>query len=148
MEALLEPPALTHSKPSDLSDILPLDLQILVVDDNRDAADSTAIMLRLFGAEVSTCYDAESAILTAEWFGPDVAILDINMPGMDGNELATRLRQWTGGYPLLLIALTAMSDEDSRLRIERAGFDYHLVKPVDPRRLVELLSNHLRGLRR
>jgi DNA-binding response OmpR family regulator len=108
------------------------------VDDNRDCAESAALLLRMTGFEARTCYDGRNALLVNDSFRPAVCFLDLNMPGMDGDELARRLRKASQWRPLLLIAVTAMSDEASCTRIKAGGFDLHLVKPVDPGKLVEV----------
>jgi two-component system CheB/CheR fusion protein len=111
-----------------------------VVDDNRDAADSLAMLLRLKGHDVVVAYDGPSA-LTAVTFGPDLVLLDLGMPGMDGYEVARRLRQLPEGRGCLLAALTGWGQEEDRRRTREAGFDRHLVKPVDPVELTALLAN-------
>jgi signal transduction histidine kinase len=112
--------------------------RVLIVDDNRDAADSLAELLHVHGAEVRTAYDGESALQLHDRF--DAAVLDIGLPGMDGCELARRLRQAPGGAGLRLIALTGWGQEADRRRVAAAGFDHHLLKPVDPALLAELLA--------
>src|SRR5439155_22295325 len=107
-------------------------LRVLCVDDNRDAADSEATLLRIVGFDGRACYDGSSALAAAAEFAPDVYLLDLNMPGMTGDELAARLREQAAGRPVLLVAVTAMSNDDSHRRTAAAGFDLHLVKPVDP----------------
>jgi two-component system, OmpR family, response regulator len=114
--------------------------RVLCVDDNRDSADSAALLLRTMGFETRACYDGPSALLLNDSFRPGVCFLDLNMPGMDGDEVAVRIRQGSGWRPLLLIALTAMSNEAGCARITAAGFDMHLVKPVDPGKLVEVVD--------
>ena len=106
-------------------------LRVLCVDDNRDSADSEAILLELYGYEVSVCYDGASALAEALRFGPDVCLIDFNMPGMDGCELARRLRAWRRKQPIYLIAVTAHSSANVRAMTAAAGFDLHLVKPLD-----------------
>ncbi|VTT99026.1 histidine kinase : Response regulator OS=Janthinobacterium agaricidamnosum NBRC 102515 = DSM 9628 GN=GJA_2048 PE=4 SV=1: Response_reg [Gemmataceae bacterium] len=106
----------------------PSNRRILCVDDNRDAADSTAEVLALLGYETRACYDGPSALALAESFRPDVCVLDLNMPGMDGDVLAGRLRP--GAAPPLLVAVSAATDPGSRRRICDAGFDRHLAKPA------------------
>ena len=78
--------------------------------------------------------------LAVETFRPSVCLLDLNMPGMDGDELAMRLQMRAGWRPMLLVAVTAMGDEASQARTAAAGFHLHLVKPVDPRRLLDLVD--------
>jgi two-component system, OmpR family, response regulator len=114
-------------------------LRVLCVDDNRDCADSAAILLNLMGFEAKACYDGPSALEINDTFRPAICFLDLNMPGMDGDELAGRLRsrEWR---PLLLIAVTAMSNEISCARIVAADFDMHLVKPVGGDKLLEVVN--------
>jgi CheY-like chemotaxis protein len=114
--------------------------RVLCVDDNRDCADSAALLLRAMGFEARACYDGPSALLANDTFRPALCFLDLNMPGMAGDELARSLRESPGWRPLLLVAVTAMSDEASRVRIVSAGFDLHLVKPVDPAKLMEVVD--------
>lgn len=99
-------------------------------------ADSATDLLRVVGFETRACYDGPTALVEAARFLPSVCLLDLNMPGMDGDELAVRLRDQADGVPLVLVAVTAMSNEQGCRRIEAAGFDLHLVKPVDPHQLV------------
>jgi len=115
-------------------------LRILCVDDNRDVADSSVDLLQVMGFEARACYDGPSALAEAVGFRPGVCLIDLNMPGMDGDELAVRLRAWAAGTPLVLVAVTAMSNEESARRIRAAGFDLHLVKPVDPFNMVAVVD--------
>ena len=114
--------------------------RVLVVDDNRDSGESLAVLLRLHGSEVRVAYEGRLALEAATWMKPNVVICDIGMPGMSGYEVARRLRQEPWGRSATLIALTGWGQEDDRRRSDEAGFDHHLVKPVDPARLLELLS--------
>src|SRR5918992_6341948 len=109
----------------------PLPLRVLCVDDNRDAADSEAMLLELCGCEIEACYDGASALAAALRFGPDACLIDFNMPEMDGCELARRLRAWRRGRPVYLIAVTAYGSDAAREETAAAGFDMHVVKPVD-----------------
>src|SRR5690349_17495993 len=106
--------------------------RVLCVDDNRDIADSTTVLLTGFGFEVRACYDARTALDVAEEFRPHVCVLDLNMPGMAGDELAVQLMAQPAWRPVLMVAMTAMSDEPYRKRTTAAGFHIHLIKPVDP----------------
>jgi CheY-like chemotaxis protein len=128
---------------SGVSDTSPLPhrLRVLVADDNHDAADSLAAVLRLAGAEVEACYDGPAAVRAASWFCPNACLLDLVMPGMDGDEVALRLHDFSGCDPFLLIAVTARGDDEARLRTTRAGFHIHLVKPVDPRDILAALCD-------
>jgi signal transduction histidine kinase len=110
----------------------PTGKRVLVVDDNLDAADSIAVYLRLEGHEVRTVSDGAQAIAIAQVFAPQVAVLDIGLPGMSGYELARRLCQCSGA-PGLLIALTGYGQREDRARSDEAGFHHHFVKPADPR---------------
>ena len=104
----------------------------LVVDDNRDAADSLALLLRLAGQDVRVAYDGPSALAEAQQFRADLVFLDIGMPGMDGYEVATRLRRQPGAEDVVLVAVTGWGQEDDRRRGQEAGFDGHTVKPAEP----------------
>jgi signal transduction histidine kinase len=113
---------------------------VLVVEDNVDAARMLAEALQELGHEVRVAHDGDAALVAAGCFHPETALVDIALPGVDGYEVARRLRAQTGGRALLLIALTGFGQEADRASAERAGFDRHLVKPVDPTRLHALLS--------
>jgi PAS domain S-box-containing protein len=119
-------------------------LRILVVDDNRDSADSLGLLLEIPGNVVRIAYDGLHAVEMAAEFRPDVVLLDIGLPKLDGYQVAQRIRQQPGGMDLTLIALTGWGQEEARVRAKQAGFDSHLVKPVDP----GLLLRHLGSLRR
>jgi two-component system, sensor histidine kinase len=114
--------------------------RILVVDDNRDAAESLAILLRMLGHDVRTVYDGPQAIAQAEIYRPDLLLLDIGLPGMDGYEVARRLRLEPRASGAKLVALTGYAREEDRRRAQAAGFDYHLVKPVAFESLKKLLA--------
>jgi PAS domain S-box-containing protein len=117
-----------------------LSLRILVVDDNRDSADSLAMMLRLSGHQVQAVYEGESAVALARTWLPDVVLLDIGMPLIDGYETCRRIRAEPCGRGMLLIAQTGWGAEEDRRRTREAGFDGHLVKPVDLDQLRSILS--------
>jgi PAS domain S-box-containing protein len=114
--------------------------RILVVDDNQDAADSLGLLLETLGAAVRVVYDGPSALETVASFQPEVMLLDLGMPRMDGYETARRLRESPAGQDLLLIALTGWGQDEDRRRTKAAGFDHHLVKPVDFDSLQALLA--------
>jgi signal transduction histidine kinase len=120
------------------ADALP-EQDILIVDDNHEAADSLAALLRSMGARTSVAYNAEQAIALAADAQPAVGILDIGMPGMDGCDLARHLRKDPAHARMLLIALTGWGQPDDRLRVSAAGFDHHLLKPVDTGEMLALL---------
>jgi CheY-like chemotaxis protein len=113
-------------------------LSVLVVDDNRDVADSMQVLLEMAGHRVQVVYDATSALQFTP--PPQVFILDIGLPDMDGHELARRLREQAGDA--LFIALTGYGQSQDRQRSAAAGFDHHLVKPIDSEVLAQLLATH------
>ena len=113
---------------------------ILIADDNRDSADSMAIMLRLMGFETAVAYDGDEALQVAAALRPRIAILDIGMPRLNGEEAARRLRATEWGAEMVLIALSGWGREDDRRRTAAAGFDHHLVKPLDLDVLADLLA--------
>ncbi len=115
-------------------------LRILIVDDNRDAADSLAEMCEVEGHQTCVCYGPHEALRRSTAFGPDVALLDIGLPEMDGYELATRLRNKGQKIPAL-IAITGYGQADDRLKAQSAGFDHHFVKPVDIDALMRVLDS-------
>jgi len=119
--------------------------RLLVVDDNRDAAESMSMLLQMWGHEVLFAYDGPSALETAEQWQPEAVFLDIGLPGMDGYEVAARLRELPHAKGAVLIAITGYGQDDDRLRSQRAGIDHHLVKPVAPdalRSLIDSLQMH------
>jgi len=116
-------------------------LRVLVVDDNADAADSLALLLRLHGHDVRVAHDGLGALALAPAFRPELIFLDIGMPGMDGYEAARRLRRLPGLQRVRLAALTGWGQQEDRRRSKEAGFDVHLVKPVDPAALEGLLAD-------
>jgi CheY-like chemotaxis protein/nitrogen-specific signal transduction histidine kinase len=114
--------------------------RVLIVDDNRDAAQSLALMLDLEGHEVRTAADGLEALEVAEVFRPKVVLLDIGMPGIDGYETARRLRARPWAKSALLCAQTGWGQEDDKRKARSAGFDRHLVKPIDPEELNRILA--------
>jgi two-component system CheB/CheR fusion protein len=113
--------------------------RVVVVDDNRDGAESLAMLLRLWGHDVLVAHDGPTALVKVKEERPDVVLLDIGLPGMDGYQVARRLREHGSGRPVL-VALTGFGHEDARRRSREAGFDHHLTKPVDPADLQRLLA--------
>src|SRR5262249_33435718 len=105
--------------------------RILVVDDNRDAAESLGALLDALGATVTVVHSGEAALAAFDDFAPDAVLLDIGMPGIDGYEVARRIRARSDDRAVLLIALTGWSQEQDHKRSREAGFDHHLVKPVE-----------------
>jgi PAS domain S-box-containing protein len=114
--------------------------RILVVDDNRDAADSMVMMLQMMGHETSTAYDGLEAVQAAATFRPEVVLLDIGLPKMNGYEAAQHIREQPWGRQMALIALTGWGQEEDKRRALEAGFDHHLTKPVEAVALEKLLA--------
>lgn len=114
--------------------------KVLVVDDNADAADTLNVLLGMDGFAVSTAYDGVAAVAQARAAAPDIVIMDIGMPGMDGYDAARLIRQQPGGDHILLIALTGWGQSTDRKRASEAGFDHHLVKPVNYEQLMQCLQ--------
>ena len=116
--------------------------RILLADDNRDAAESLAIILRLEGHEVHLAHDGPAALAAFEASKPDVALLDIGMPRANGYEVARQIRAVPEGRDVLLIAITGWAQDSDKARSRAAGFDHHLTKPIEPQSLIELLVSH------
>ncbi len=146
--AAQEPPVIAFRQPAALvapaadpgGGLPALRLRVLVVDDNRDAADTLAGLLVLCGADVRVCYDgAEGARVAAE-YRPDVGLFDVNMPRVGGCELARRVRAGAGRRPVLLVAITGVSTARACEETAGAGFNHHLTKPADPTEVLALLD--------
>jgi CheY-like chemotaxis protein len=118
--------------------------KVLVADDNRDAADSLVVLLDWLGYEAIACYDGAQAVQLARTLRPDLVILDINMPVMDGYEAAKVLRH-TIGDRLLLVAMTAAPGWETRAKAEEVGFDAHFGKPMDGRDIEAVLYRLHKG---
>jgi PAS domain S-box-containing protein len=114
--------------------------RVLVVDDNVDAAESLGVMLRLMGNEVQVAHDGEEAMELASLLGPDLVLLDIGMPRLNGYDVARRIRDRPWGKAMTLVALTGWGQEEDRRKSQEAGFDLHMVKPVEPDALERLLA--------
>jgi len=114
--------------------------RVLVVDDNVDAADSMALILKMSGYEAQCAYDGPSALDAAQQYNPDVVVLDIGLPGMTGYEVAQKLREQRRFDQTPIIAVTGYGQEDDRRKSRQAGFDHHLVKPVSPEVLQSFLA--------
>jgi CheY-like chemotaxis protein len=117
-----------------------LDLCVLVVDDNHDVAESTAVLLRLAGCEVHLAHDGEEALRLVSRMRPDAVLLDIGLPRMNGYEVAERIRSNPENRDILIVAVSGYGQEEHRLRSKQAGFDQHVVKPIDPTVLSGLLA--------
>ena len=122
--------------------------RVLVVDDYADAADSLALLVRTLGHEARAAYNGPSALQLAHAFLPHVVLLDLGLPGMDGFEVARRLREVGGLRDALLVAATGYGQEDDRRRCLEAGFDHFLLKPYDPNELARLLAECLDAVSR
>jgi CheY-like chemotaxis protein len=114
--------------------------RILIVDDLKDSADSLAMLLRMSSHEVHTAYDGEEAVVAAEKFRPEVILLDIGMPKLNGYDACRRIREEPWGKDIFLIAVTGWGQEDDRRSTEEAGFNGHMVKPVNSRELMKVLA--------
>src|SRR5690606_9052013 len=115
-------------------------LKVLVVDDNRDAAESLCMLLEALGLEVACAYDGASALELAAEFHPDVCLLDVGMPGMDGWTLGRRLRDDPAHEGVVIAAMTGWGEDRDRRRAAEAGFDHHFSKPADIRALTRMLE--------
>ena len=121
--------------------------RILVADDNQDAAESLAMMLRMMGNHVRTVHDGEQAVAEAAAFRPDVILLDIGMPRMNGYDAAREIRGQGWGARMVLVALTGWGQDEDKRRASQAGFDRHFTKPVSPADLERLLGELSAGTR-
>ena len=119
--------------------------RILVVDDNRDSAESLAEILKLSGNEIFLAHDGEQAVATADMQRPDVILLDIGLPKLNGFDACRRIRENSWAEKILIIALTGWGQEEDRRKSAEAGFDNHLVKPVNLAELMNLLDGHSAG---
>lgn len=115
--------------------------RILVVDDNRDSALSLAMLLKLLGNTTETAHDGLEAVARAESFRPDVVLLDLGLPKLNGYEAAQKIRSESWGKQMIIIAVTGWSQEEHATQAKEAGFDGHLVKPVDHNALTKLLND-------
>jgi CheY-like chemotaxis protein len=115
--------------------------RVLVVDDNADAAATLRMVLELQGHEARAVFSGQAALDTLAEFDAEIVLLDLGMPGMDGFEVAKRIRALPAGRDVLLVALTGWGQDEDRRRTAEAGFDEHLTKPVDAERLAALLAN-------
>ncbi len=119
--------------------------RILVVDDNRDSANTLGMLLKISRHEVQTAYDGESAVSKFQEFQPDVVLMDIGLPGMSGLDAARAIRALPTGPAATLVAMTGWGQAEDRERTRAAGFDQHLVKPVERTALLQLLANTRTG---
>jgi DNA-binding response OmpR family regulator len=114
--------------------------RVLIADDYSDAAESLAMLLKIAGFETQVATRGDDALLQALRWRPHICVLDIDMPGCDGREIARSLRQPSGTQRPLLIALTGWTSDEERRRTLEAGFDYYFIKPVEPERLVRTIE--------
>lgn len=121
--------------------------RILVVDDNVDSAISMAMLLRMSGNETRIAHDGEAALQMADSFKPDLVLLDIGLPKLDGYEVARRIRSQPWGVAMQLVAVTGWGQEEDRRNTAQAGFDQHMVKPVDLESLDKLMAHMRAGQR-
>lgn len=115
--------------------------RILVVDDNHDSALSLAMVLTMMGHETRTAHDGESALAAAEEFHPEVVLIDIGLPKMNGYEVAQRIREKAWGTDMFLIAVTGWGQAEDRARSAEVGLNLHMVKPVEPTALQAVLAD-------
>lgn len=115
--------------------------RVLLIEDNVDITDFIRIQLEMWGHEVSVAHDGPSGLEAALRLRPDIALLDVGLPGMDGYELAQRIRRDPVASSLRLVAMTGYGRPEDRARALAAGFDEHLVKPVHPQQLQDLLAS-------
>ena len=118
-------------------------LRVLIVDDNVDGAQTLALLVRMRGHETTLAHDGLEALAAIARFRPQLALVDIGLPGLNGYEIARRVRgqeRDEGGPPMTLVALTGWGSDDDKARAAEAGFDRHLTKPVDPHEVEALLG--------
>ena len=137
---LAEGPARIEERPPEHSEERLL-VRVLVVDDNVDAADSLGMLLRLLGAEALVVHDGSSALRALHSFEPDLVLLDLGMPRMDGYEVARRIRRQPEFQHITIIAMTGWGQEEDRRRTKAAGFDHHLIKPANVDALQALMAS-------
>lgn len=116
-------------------------LKVLVADDNRDAADTLAMLLEMNGHQVSVAHGGEAALQAANRDYPHAVILDIGMPDVSGHEVARRIRAEAWGRDAFLVAVTGWGQDDDKARTSAAGFNHHLTKPIDPDEIERLLRD-------
>ena len=123
---------------------VPAGLTVLLVDDNQDSTRALGMLLEHFGHVVVTAHDGAEALVKATEVTPDVGLLDLGLPVLDGYQVAEALRARPGGDRLLLVAISGYGQPTDRARSKAAGFDHHMVKPVDCGALLELLQQRAR----
>jgi PAS domain S-box-containing protein len=138
---VLNRPAIQEGSGPDMKSDLQPQRRILIVDDNRDSADSLAMLMEITGNKTYMAHDGVEAVEAVEKYRPEVMLLDIGLPKLDGYEVCRRVREQPWGKNILVIALTGWGQDDDRRRSEEAGFNGHLVKPVDYDKLLDLLGS-------
>src|SRR5205823_10945944 len=134
-QASARPTANTEAPPS------PAGLRVLVVDDNRDVADSTASVMRMNGCDVHVAYDGKAALESVQRLRPDAVLLDIGLPTIDGYLVAEHIRAHPENGRTMIVAVSGYGQEQDRERSKSVGFDYHVVKPIDPTALASLVGS-------
>jgi two-component system CheB/CheR fusion protein len=140
----IPPPPASPPRPREEAGTRPL--RVAVIDDNQDAGESLGTLLRMDGHEVAVYTTGEEALRDYASFRPEVVLLDIGLPGLDGYQVAGRLRRQPGGEGLFLVAVTGYGQEEDRRRAAAAGFSHHLVKPANPAELRRLLRERARAV--
>jgi PAS domain S-box-containing protein len=148
-EFIVRLPILTERSPSsdpaaEVNRLTPTQRRIVIVDDNHDSAESLAMLLQINGTETFMAHDGVEALAQIEKYRPDVVLLDIGLPKLSGHEVCRRVREEPWGKDMVIIALTGWGQEDDRRKSEEAGFNGHLVKPVDYDKLLELLAYEIK----
>jgi PAS domain S-box-containing protein len=142
---LLVEQAADQERPSSAAGDASRACRVLVVDDNEDSAESLSTLLAMRGHTTSTAHDGPEAIEEAERFRPELVLLDIGLPRMNGLEVCRRIREQAWGKTMIVVALTGWGQEEDRAKSKEAGFDHHLVKPVQIRELTKLMESWTRG---
>jgi CheY-like chemotaxis protein len=130
-----------YRPPVQADDEQTMPLRILVVDDNKDSAQSLALLLRLKGHETHLAYDGLAAVEMARRFRPEVVLLDIGLPKLNGYDACRQIRAQPWGRDIVILALTGWGQVEDRRKSKKAGFDEHMVKPVDHGALMQLLAS-------
>lgn len=116
-------------------------LRILIVDDNRDNATTLSMLLRRVGHQTLTAFDGKEALALARSFNPEVILLDIGLPRLNGYEVCRWIRAQQSSHRMVIIAQTGWGQEETRQKTRDAGFDHHMVKPVEPNALLKILND-------
>ncbi|WP_164101015.1 PAS domain S-box protein [Candidatus Laterigemmans baculatus] len=140
LPVLMRSPAEERRPESPQPEAVKVSRRVLVVDDNKAAADMLALVVKMLGNEVRTASDGQQAVAIAAEYLPEVVLMDLGMPKMNGYEAARHIRQQDWGATMLLVALTGWGQEEDRQRTKAAGFDHHLVKPAEPADLQQLFA--------